>query len=87
MTDAAAFAEPSRDRDAGSEGARFYGQAPEDTLARRAVAGDGIASALSDLSDEIEARPEIAAGIAAVLGLVLGLALGRPSRAIVYIKD
>jgi hypothetical protein len=53
----------------------------------RSLAGDGLADAFGTLSDELENRPEIAAAIAAGLGLLLGLALGRPSRAIVYLRD
>lgn len=84
MTDAALGAQ-ARDTVASNGADRPY--AAEDAVARRPLAGDGVAAAFNQLSDEIEARPELAAAIAAGVGLLLGLALGRPSRTIVYLRD
>ena len=84
MTDAAPGAQ-ARDTIASNGAARPY--AAEEAPARRPLAGGGIAAAFDQISDELEARPELAAAIAAGVGLLLGLALGRPSRVIVYLRD
>lgn len=65
---------------------RAFAGEPDQALLRR-TAGDGITDALTRLSDEIEARPDVAAGIALFAGLLLGIALGRPARAVVYLRD
>lgn len=65
---------------------RAFSGEPDPAVLRQ-TAGDGVSDALGQLSDEIEARPELAAGIALFAGLLIGIALGRPARAIVYLRD